>query len=609
MHIATFYSFKGGVGRTQALVNVGVDLALRGRRVLLVDFDLEAPGIDTYPLPKPIAPAPGIVEFVTDYMATGEVPDASRYMYECPTVGKQGGRLWVMPAGHQNETYAKRLSEIDWRTLYSDKGGYLLFEDLKEQWRQTLAPDYILVDSRTGHSDVSGICTRQLADSVAIIFFPTDQNLRGLPKIVDDIRAEKSGPRKKIINLSFVMSNIPDLDDEDQILDSRIRVFAETLGYGGLSAIIHRYDSLALLNQVIFTADRPKSRLAREYHTLTDKIIEQNVHDRDGALAFLRDIGRRRKGASTRMPRTEVESRLAEIRRVHENDPEIIGRLASLRMHEGRFEEADTLWTRLVDTGGPSSHALLRRAESRAMTNREAALADIEALLNTAGTADFEVGRALGLLASLAPERLADVSQTAAIQGLESEGRLWVATQLAREEQGLRSARDLLMQLHANSSLPAALQEPVRHELVLALMGLGQVDEALKLITESPPGETSVAERFNRAMAVWALEGSPRKSLFEPVLEMDNDNGTANYAQCLALTHAVLGQQEEASERLNQARQRLASQPESQFSCWRYRIVSAEDFLKDLDEIRAFVNDRSIRPRLLGYVPSHSEQP
>lgn len=605
MHIATFYSFKGGVGRTQALVNVGVELALRGRRVLLVDFDLEAPGIDTYPLPKPIAPAPGIVEFVGDYMATSEVPDASRYMYECPTVGKQGGRLWVMPAGRQDDTYAKRLNEIDWRTLYSDRAGYLLFEDLKEQWRQTLAPDYILVDSRTGHSDVSGICTRQLADSVAIIFFPTDQNLRGLPKVVDDIRAERSGPRKKSITLSFVMSNIPDLDDEDQILDSRIRVFADTLGYRDLSAIIHRYDSLALLNQVIFTADRPKSRLAREYHTLTDKLIEQNIHDRDGALAFLRDLGRRRKGVSATMPRTEIESRLTEIRRVHEDDPDIIDRLAGLRMHEGRFEEADALWTRLVDTGGATSHALLRRAESRAISNREAALADIEALLNTAGTADFEVGRAVGLLSSLAPERLADVSHTAAIQGLESEGKLWVAMQLAREEHGLRSARDLLVQLHANSSLPASVRDPVRHELVLALMGLGQADEALKLIDESPTGKSAVAEMFNRAMAAWMSEGSPRESLFEPVLGMDNDNGTANYAQCFALTHAVLGQHEEAYERLNQARQRLAAQPESQFSCWRYRTVSADDFLKDLDEIRSFVKDRSIRPRLLESTPIH----
>ena len=48
MHIVTFYSFKGGVGRTLALVNIGIELAQTGKRVLLVDFDLEAPGLDTY---------------------------------------------------------------------------------------------------------------------------------------------------------------------------------------------------------------------------------------------------------------------------------------------------------------------------------------------------------------------------------------------------------------------------------------------------------------------------------------------------------------------------------------------------------------------------------
>ena len=50
MYVTTFYSFKGGVGRTMALVNVAVELAQRGRRVLAVDFDLEAPGIDTFEL-------------------------------------------------------------------------------------------------------------------------------------------------------------------------------------------------------------------------------------------------------------------------------------------------------------------------------------------------------------------------------------------------------------------------------------------------------------------------------------------------------------------------------------------------------------------------------
>ena len=61
MYVTTFYSFKGGVGRTMALVNSGVELAKRGRKVLLVDFDLEAPGLDTFEAVKPKKTAPGIV--------------------------------------------------------------------------------------------------------------------------------------------------------------------------------------------------------------------------------------------------------------------------------------------------------------------------------------------------------------------------------------------------------------------------------------------------------------------------------------------------------------------------------------------------------------------
>jgi len=50
--IITFYSYKGGTGRSMALANVGYLLAgrtaPRGRGVLLIDWDLEAPGLHRY---------------------------------------------------------------------------------------------------------------------------------------------------------------------------------------------------------------------------------------------------------------------------------------------------------------------------------------------------------------------------------------------------------------------------------------------------------------------------------------------------------------------------------------------------------------------------------
>ena len=41
----SFYSYKGGVGRTQIMINLGLELVKREKRVCLVDVDLEAPGV------------------------------------------------------------------------------------------------------------------------------------------------------------------------------------------------------------------------------------------------------------------------------------------------------------------------------------------------------------------------------------------------------------------------------------------------------------------------------------------------------------------------------------------------------------------------------------
>lgn len=62
--IVTFYSYKGGVGRTLALANIGVLLAKHGKRVLLMDWDLEAPGLERYfqPfLPEGFSPGQGVI--------------------------------------------------------------------------------------------------------------------------------------------------------------------------------------------------------------------------------------------------------------------------------------------------------------------------------------------------------------------------------------------------------------------------------------------------------------------------------------------------------------------------------------------------------------------
>ena len=325
MYITTFYSFKGGVGRSMALANVAVELAQRGRRVLTVDFDLEAPGLDTFDVLRPPEEVPGIIEFVQDYLDSDQAPDARNFMCRLPAAGDCEGELWIMPSGAQHAGYGVQFNEIDWAGLYEKRDGYLLFEDLKAQWEQAVTPDYVLIDSRTGHTDTGGICTRQLPDAVAILFFPNEQNLRGLKKIVGDIRAESGEPRRKEIDLHFVMSNVPDLDDEDRILRAKIDAFREQLGFRGPPLIVHRYDSLSLLNQVVFTKDRPRSRLAREYGRLVREIVGRNLEDRDGALDYVRRAGERwrRRGRVFESPE-KTNAKLDRIERLHADDGDVL---------------------------------------------------------------------------------------------------------------------------------------------------------------------------------------------------------------------------------------------------------------------------------------------
>src|ERR1700759_3600989 len=69
--VVTFYSFKGGTGRTMALANVAWILASNGRKVLVVDWDLDSPGLHRYFHPflaqAKVAETPGIIELITDY--------------------------------------------------------------------------------------------------------------------------------------------------------------------------------------------------------------------------------------------------------------------------------------------------------------------------------------------------------------------------------------------------------------------------------------------------------------------------------------------------------------------------------------------------------------
>ncbi len=605
MYVTTFYSFKGGVGRTMALVNAAVELANTGRRVLVVDFDLEAPGLDTFDILHSKTQVPGIVDFVSEYIASGQAPEVDRFIGKSPDIGDKGGGLWIMPSGAHHKSYATHFSQIDWGALYEQHDGYLLFEDLKDQWKQAIKPDYVLIDSRTGHTDTGGICTRQLPDAVAILFFPNEQNLRGLTKVVQDIRAEADGPRKKEIELHFVMSNVPDLDDEDRILESKIKEFQNQLGFKREPMIVHRYNSLALLNQVVFTKDRPRSRLAQEYRDVVQEIVRRNVADREGALDYIRRANRRwRRHRADYESLEKIDQKLKQIENIHSNDGMVLFHLGVLREESSQIEQAALLFNQAIEMGYDEPEVYLRRARLRADNDDlDGASKDALKILQSDNLPSHLVGEAIVLAIRGSSE---DVTKSLAVMSLDTDERLWLADKLEGSLEEIKATVSILQPLVGDNTLSDEDLRSVRSQLALAYIGSGECARATELLSYGGRrvDDMEIRDAFNYGMAVWGERRHVDTEPFARAVELDRaDNDppdNPNYFQCMAVAHWACGDVGTALGFIRKAQATIDKIRRPVFSCWRYCRVGAKAFIDDLDEIVTLINgDMSRIPRFM----------
>ena len=605
MYITTFYSFKGGVGRTMALVNAAVKLTQAGRHVLVVDFDIEAPGLDTFDVLKPRKEVPGVIDFVTQYLESGQSPDVSDFIGECPPIGEQDGKLCIMPSGRK-ETYAASFNQIDWGGLYERRDGFLLFEDIREQWKQTIKPDYVLIDSRTGHTDTSGICTRQLPNAVVVLFFPNEQNLRGLVDVVRDIRAEGESPRKKKIELHFVMSNVPDLDDEDRILESKIKAFQSQLRFRQEPMIIHRYDSLSLLNQVVFSKDRPKSRLAKEYENIVREITVRNPDDRDGALEYIRRAERRRRWIDDdSIYRQQVM--LNKIERAHQTDGEVLFRLSVLKESHRDPESAYLLINQAIDTGYEKPEAYLKRSQIlEQIGEQERASEDAKCVLKMNQVHPTMVREAISRLMRVGGYEQKDVVISPAVLSLGPDDKLWLANTFDRSLDDVQLAVTLLEPLLEASELSESDLLSTRDDLGMSYMRLGRYLEAAGMFRSEGENVTGldIPDAFNYAMAMWGQTGTVQEEIFQHVVELNRSDPleeTPNYLQCMAIVYWATGDKDAALEYVEQAKRAISGfRGRKEFSCWRYQEVDKVSFDKDLSEICTLIKKPgSIVPKFM----------
>jgi MinD-like ATPase involved in chromosome partitioning or flagellar assembly len=610
MHVVTFYSFKGGVGRSMALVNVAAELARSGRRVLMVDLDLEAPGLRSFRFPRTQPSRPGFVEYVSQYLATDVVPPSCEdYIYETQTFPDTNGSLWLMPAGIQNETYEQRFSAINWEELYSKRDGFLLLENLRSQWHESIRPDYVLIDSRTGFTDVAGICTRQLPDAVCLVFTPNPQNLFGLKQVCNAINLQKAFVGLRQPQVHFVASNVPNLDDENEVLSRTLADFSKELGYSKLTATIHHYSSLALIDQAPFILDHPKSQLSRQYAYLAAQITKNNPEDKKSALNFLQSVAKDYPEGREDLKPKDVELRIEKILACLGQDNDILFWVSRVYRSAGKWAECRVLLEQVISDGYKDQRARLdlARIKIRGATDDQDSVAeDLLDFLNL--DEPVKVNDVLLAIGLMLEDKMLDVERIAnshAVSLLSSDDVQFLVTQLYKTTRTSQLSRAILETALLRDELNDEERTDLAGALCLSLISLGELREAVRNMDTvvRDPSTLDMVHAFNFGFALYWDNDQRYEICFSRVLSLaplDFEDFDLNHLQCLAFASWATGESDAAKNMLSRARALARSQFHAfTFSCWRYLEVMRSDFIHDLDELEELFAGMSILPVFL----------
>lgn len=169
----TFFSVKGGVGRSTALVMWAWLLAKEEEKdILIFDFDLESPGVSSTLLPKENLPDYGIVDwFVEDSVGQSEIIEEAIVASSPLADDSYSGGIYVVPiAGRKTGDYLPKLSRC--YADFSDTGTFAWGERLQclvERIEQSVQPDLVLLDSRAGIHDIAAVLATRM-DAETFLF-------------------------------------------------------------------------------------------------------------------------------------------------------------------------------------------------------------------------------------------------------------------------------------------------------------------------------------------------------------------------------------------------------------------------------------------------------
>ena len=235
--IATFYSYKGGVGRSMALANVAVLLAAWGYRTLIIDWDLEAPGLENFFKAYINIDEARAKQGLIDILSNAAVNEREKTQWQDCLLSIQiknedaslftSDKLFMITSGRVDEDYYKKVRNFDFDDFYSNHNGGNIIERFRLEWKEKF--DFVLIDSRTGVTDIGGVCTIQMPDLLVLLFTPTDQGFDGIRNVAAKVAESRLGLPEERMDLRTLPVPTRMVSSERDLHALWLRKFADGL--------------------------------------------------------------------------------------------------------------------------------------------------------------------------------------------------------------------------------------------------------------------------------------------------------------------------------------------------------------------------------------------
>ncbi|MFI5460248.1 MAG: tetratricopeptide repeat protein, partial [Isosphaerales bacterium] len=177
---------------------------------------------------------------------------------------------------------------LNWHEMFYKEGadGLLFFLELKERIRAEFSPDFLLIDARTGITEIGGVATTLLPDQVVCLLLNNRENLEGAREVLRGI-TRASQQRNKSIGIVPVLARLPGLPRRvDSDLERRITEGVRAFLCAGTDdqtpaidlpavSVLHAEESLAFQESLRIGSTKTvdESPLLRDYHRLLAQII------------------------------------------------------------------------------------------------------------------------------------------------------------------------------------------------------------------------------------------------------------------------------------------------------------------------------------------------